>query len=176
MTLTIAAISLSATYAKSMMRNLQSAVSPSPCPGPSPPHTPQSEVDRVTETRSVSAWVTAVSLRQPSWTLSTAQSSNIMTPQQQRQQQQQHTNRTLRNVTKRCSCEPLGMICEADPLMRPPRPDPSSVSGSAVPVTTLVTRAGDNTVTRVPALPESRVPPPGMKKVCSCEPGGPLCW
>ena len=109
------------------------------------------------------------------------QASNIMTPQQRQQQQQQqqqqpHTNRTLRNVTKRCSCEPLGMICETDPLMRPSRPDPSSVSGSAVAVTTLVTRAGDNTVTRVPALPESRVPAQGMKKVCSCEPGGPLCW
>ena len=98
-----------------------------------------------------------------------------MTPQQQ--QQQPHTNRTLRNVTKRCSCEPLGMICETDPLMRPSRPaDPSSVSGSAVAVTTLVTRAGDNTVTRVPVLPEPRVPTQGMKKVCSCEPGGPLCW
>ena len=69
------------------------------------------------------------------------------------------------------------MICETDPLMRPTRPaDPSSVSGSAVAVTTLVTRAGDNTVTRVPVLPESRVPTQGMKKVCSCEPGGPLCW
>ena len=100
-----------------------------------------------------------------------------MTPQQQRQQQlqqQQQPNRTLRNVNKRCSCEPLGMICESDPLMRPARPDPGS--GSSVPVTTLVTRAGDNTVTRVPALPEPRVPVQGMKKVCSCEPGGPLCW
>ena len=73
--------------------------------------------------------------------------------------QQQHQYKT-RTIIKRCSCEPLGVICETDPLMRPP----ASATTTAQVTTTLV------------PPPSSTHVNVNMKKCCSCEPGGPLCY
>ena len=74
----------------------------------------------------------------------------------------QHQSRP-RTIIKRCSCEPLGVVVTCDTGDNDHGPGPAPMSGVTV-TTTLLTP------------PQNQTQQQSMKKCCSCEPGGPLCY